>query len=328
MCKPWPQAQQTMTSPTPEQKTTRQAPYSFEMRVLAWALALTAGFAGVEWAGGIFSGSLALVADAGHMLTDSSALAIALFALWLAARPAKGRYSYGLKRVEVLAAAINGLTLAGLGGWILYEAWDRAGQPRTIHSLVMIVIAVIGLLVNLLALKLLHGKEGSAGHERHHDQDAAQSGTSKRSLSLRSAWAHMLGDILGSVGAIGAGIAIELTGKVQIDLWVSGFIALLIFFGAGRILLESFNLLLDAYPKDINNQEVKEFFRQYPGVVDICDLHVWSVGSKEPILTVHLVVETIQKEGFLPPLRQALAERFHITHCTIQLEEKACHIGC
>ena len=288
----------------PAAETTKQG-----IHPLVFAFGLIFGFMFIEFLGGLFSGSLALLADAGHMLTDASAIAISLFALWLSAKPASTRYSYGLKRAEVMAALFNGLLLFALGGWILFEAWERSQSPQSIKADILMAVAAIGLLVNLLAAWKLH-----AGHDHN--------------LNVKSAFFHVLGDILGSLGAIAAGGIILLTGWVEADLWVSGLIACLIFIGAFHIVQESVQILLDAYPKRIEAEELRNFLLQYPGVLEICDLHVWDLGSNATILTTHLVVNEVQGESFLSPLQSELASRFKIDHATIQQEESACGECC
>jgi len=280
-----------------------------DVRSLISAFLLIFGFMFVELFGGLLSGSLALLADAGHMLTDASALGVSLFALWLARKPASTRYSYGLKRAEVMAALFNGMMLILLGLWILWEAWERRQAPIEIQSRLMLAVAGLGLLVNLLAAWRLQGAHS-------------------HSLNVKSAFFHVLGDILGSLGAMTAGALIWLTGWGMIDLYVSAFIALLIFIGAWRIVKESVNLMLDAFPQHIEAAELRDFLLNYPGVTEICDLHVWDLGSESTILTCHLVVEELQGEAFLSPLRRQLEERFQINHATIQQEESACGECC
>lgn len=273
---------------------------------LLWAFSLTFSFMFAEWIGGVISGSLALIADAGHMLTDSSALLLGLVAMWFAKRPAGKNFSYGWQKAEVLGAIFNGLLLVVLALWISLEAWERYGQVYEIQTEVMLSVALLGLIVNFISFKILH---------KNHTH----------SVNIRSAMFHVIGDILGSVGALVAGVVIHFTGYNAIDLWISGFITLLILFGATKILSDSIKIILDAYPQAVNPAKLQSFLLGYPGVMEICDLHVWGINSKDSILTAHLVVTADnQKPQFVTELAQELQKDFGIDHITIQLEENAC----
>ncbi len=277
-----------------------------QLAQLRFALVLTLGFMLVEVAGGIFSGSLALLADAGHMLTDASALAVSLLALWLAAKPANARYTYGWRRAEVLAALANALTLLGLAGWIVYEALARWNQPYGVKSPLMMAVALVGLVVNLVVAARLH--EGAADN-----------------LNIHGAWLHVLGDLLGSLGALVAGAVIHFTGWVLADLLASGLIAGLIALGAGRLLLAALRQLLDAVPPHLDEAALRAYLEGLEGVSCICDLHIWTWSGSQAILTVHLVVGPNHLgQAFLAPLSSELQQRFGIAHATIQLEEEPC----
>ena len=279
-----------------------------ENRSLIWAFAVTFSFMFAEWIGGVISGSLALIADAGHMLTDSSALLLGIIAMSLAKRPASGDYSYGWKKAEVLGALLNGLLLVLLALWIGYEAWERSSQTYEIQTEVMVPIAFLGLIVNFISFKLLH---------QHHEH----------SINVRSAMFHVIGDILGSIGALVAGVIIYFTGFTAIDLWISGFIMLLILFGAIKILLDSTKIILDAYPKAIDPEKMRSFLLDYQGVDEICDLHVWGVKPDESILTAHLVVSEENQSGLMTQeLSLKLKAEFGIDHITIQIEPSSCDI--
>ncbi|MDH4247331.1 MAG: cation diffusion facilitator family transporter [Deltaproteobacteria bacterium] len=265
-------------------------------------LVLVLGFAAVEALGGWYSGSLALLADAGHMVTDASALGIALLAVWLAGRAVTARHTYGYRRAEFLAAFVNALSLVALAGWIVVEALTRMETPAPVLGGPMLLVALVGLGVNLLSWRVL-------------------SRPSKMDLNLRAALWHVLGDLLGSLGAIGAALVIQFTGWTPVDALVSLGIAGLIGVGGARIVYDSATLLLDRAPGHLDSGEIGRFLAGYPSVQQVCDLHVWSISSQETMLTAHLVVgQGIDRDRFLGGLLSALRDRFHLAHMTVQLE--------
>ena len=268
---------------------------------LAAVLALTAAFMVVEAVGGWVSGSLALLADAGHMLADVGALALAALTGWIARRPANDAKTYGYQRWEILAALVNGAALIGIAGWVVFEAVERIGEPRPIRTGLFLAVALAGLAVNLVSLKLLHGHQ-------------------HRSLNVRGAYLHVLGDMLGSVGAVAAAAIIALTGWSLADPIVSIVIALLIVFSAWRLVRESTDILLEGVPKHVSMPEVERRIRDVPGVTAVHDLHVWTVTSGMVAMSGHAVVpDLVSHPGVLEGIRSRMAG-LGIGHVTIQLE--------
>ncbi len=257
----------------------------------------------VEALGGWFSGSLALLADAGHMFSDSAAILFSLAALRLARRVVTRERTFGFRRAEFLAAFVNAIGLVALAAWIVAEAVERVGNPRPVLSGVMLWVALAGLAVNLAGLWLLRG----------HTAD---------NINLRSALWHIAGDLLGSGGAVAAALVIRWSGWTPIDPLVGIGIALLIGVAGVRILYDSANLLLmDPVPAEIDAEEVRRFLVGWPGVRTICDLHIWGVSSSENMLTAHLVVEPqTDRERLLGQLLSELRARFRLAHMTVQLE--------
>ncbi len=255
-----------------------------------------------EAVGGWLTNSLALLADAGHMLTDAAALTLTLAAIWFASRPATSKKTYGYYRYEILAAFINGIALVLISLWVIYEAFERWNSPPDVEGLGLTIIAVGGLLVNLIAAYLLHG-------DHAHD------------LNLRGAWLHVIGDALGSVTAITAGVLILAYGWVWADAVGSFLISLIIIFGAWRLIRESVNVLLEGTPARINLTAVEDAIRQTEEVEDVHDLHIWTITSGMDALSVHVVHrETISQTRLLRKIREKLHDDFGIDHLTIQLE--------
>jgi len=264
---------------------------------------LTLVFAFVEAVAGWWSGSLALIADAGHMLTDSTALGLAAMAAWLARRPPSARHTYGLVRAEVLAALVNGLLMLGLITFIAAEAVARFGNPRDIHGEAVIVVAFIGLLVNLLvAWRLSRGQ---------------------RDLNTRAALMHVIGDLLGSVAAITAGAVVLLTGWTPIDPLLSLLVAGLILVSAWRLLSEALHVLLEGVPQHIDLQEVGRNLAALNGVSSVHDLHIWTLSSGKIALSAHLDLHTLEDwPRILLQARELLTRRHGIGHVTLQPEAK------
>ena len=281
-------------------------------------LVLTAIYMLAEALGGWWSGSLALLADAGHMLTDVAALALALLAMWFGARPATPQKTFGYYRLEIIVAFVNGVSLVVMALLILYEAYERWTQPPLVNGRSVMLIATGGLFINLVCAWLLHGA---------HEED----------LNIRGAWLHVLGDALGSVGAIIAGALIFALGWYPADPLVSALIALLIIWGAWRLIRDSVNVLLEGVPAHINLAAVEETILQTEGVAAVHDLHVWTITSGREALSAHVIhrFETASPE-LLKQLRHKLHDNFGIDHLTIQLESPAdadedafhfCHSG-
>lgn len=255
-----------------------------------------------EAAGGWLANSLALIADAGHMLTDVAALSLTLAAIWFASRPATAKKTFGYYRLEILAAFINGVALVLISLWVIYEAFDRLNAPPEIKGFELTLVAVGGLIVNLICAYLLHS-------DHKHD------------LNMRGAWLHVVGDALGSVAAIVAGVLILSFGWVWADAATSFLISLIIVFGAWRLIRESVNVLLEGTPAHINLTAVEEEILLTEGVEGVHDLHVWTISSGIEALSAHVRhEETIVQADLLRSLRKNLHDRFGIDHLTIQME--------
>ena len=266
------------------------------------ALVLTSVYMFAEAAGGWFSNSLALLADAGHMLTDVAAMTLTLAAIWFAARPATPKKTFGYYRLEILAAFVNGIALVLISLWVIYEAYERWSAPPEIRGFELTLIAVGGLVINLICAWLLHG-------DHEHD------------LNMRGAWLHVMGDALGSVTAIAAGALILAFGWVWADAASSVLISLIIIVGAWNLIRESVNVLLEGTPAHINLKAVEETIRRTENVEDVHDLHVWTITSGMEALSVHIIHrETVSQKELLRTVRQRLHDEFGIDHLTIQLE--------
>jgi len=277
-------------------------------RALGWTLALTASFMAVEFIGGWLSGSLALVSDAGHMLTDALALGLSLLAIKFAAAPANGKKTYGFYRLEILAALVNGVVLIVLSGYICYEAYQRLCSPAEIKSGLMIVVALAGLLVNLAGFFILRA-------------------SSEQSLNVRGAFLHVVGDLLSSAAVVAGGLAIRFTGWVVIDPILSILIAMVILKGAYDLVRESVDILLEATPKGLEAIEVEQALRSVAGVRGVHHLHIWSLTSGIHALSAHIEINdqmTSQSDILLRKINHLLEERFGIAHSTIQFECQRC----
>ncbi len=271
------------------------------VRRLWWVLGLTGVFMVVEAAGGWLSGSLALLADAGHMLTDVGSLFLSLATAWIALRPADDAKTYGYQRWEILAALINGAALFAIAVWVVVEAIHRIGQPEPIKTGLFFSVAVAGLVVNLVSLAILHG-----AHEH--------------SLNTRGAYLHILGDVLGSLGAIAAAVVIWATGWTLADPIISIALSLLILVGAWHLVRESTNILLEGVPKHVSMADVERRMRSVTGVMAVHDLHVWTVTSGMVAMSGHAVVPDLHAHPeVLEGIRTEMAS-IGIGHVTIQLE--------
>ena len=276
---------------------------------LWWALAINAGFLVVEVAGGIISNSLALLADAGHMLTDVAALMLALIVATLAERPPTPRRTFGLLRAEVLGAFANGAALVVVVVLVFREAWHRFGQTPEINAPLMLVIAVFGLVANAVSAWILFGS-------RHDDVNA------------RGAFLHMAADALGSVGAIVAGIVVWTTGWMPIDSLMSLFIGFMILWGSIGLLSQTINILLEATPENIDYDEVRESILAIEHVSDVHDLHIWTITSGLPSLSAHITLEpecsdSTHWQECLRAAQDMIYERFGIQHSTLQFEPES-----
>ena len=271
-------------------------------RSLTIVLALTAIYMVAEAIGGWWTGSLALLADAGHMLADVAALMLALMAVWFAARPATPNKTFGYYRLEILAALVNGVALILISLIIVYEAYQRWFAPTKVRSTAMTIVASGGLLVNLFCAYLLH---------EDRDQD----------LNIRGAWLHVIGDALGSVAAIVAGALIALFGWNAADPLFGIIIALLIVWSSWNLIRDATNVLLEGTPAHINLAAVEDAILQTDGVADVHDLHIWTITSGREALSAHVIhAQSISQPGLLKELRTKLHDRFGVDHLTIQME--------
>ncbi|MCJ7498485.1 MAG: cation diffusion facilitator family transporter [candidate division Zixibacteria bacterium] len=279
-----------------------------EPRVLVIPLLLTALMTLVEFFGGILSGSLSLIGDAGHMLTDTLALALSFFALKLSRRPADAKRTYGFHRTEILVALLNGVTLIFISGYIFYEAYKRFLAPPQIKAPLMLSVAAIGLVVNIIGILILKG-------------------SSKTNLNIRGAFMHVLGDALSSIGVIVAGIIIFFTKFYLIDPIVAILIGGIILRGAINLITESSNILLEAVPKHLRVETISEELIKIRGIKDMHDLHLWTISSGIYALSGHLVIEdqmVSKSDQILTEANKVLQEKFGITHTTLQMECLAC----
>ena len=269
---------------------------------LMLVLTITAVFMVVELVGGLLANSLALVADAAHMLTDVGALGLSLFVLWFSRRPARPEKTYGYLRLEILAALINGVTLVVISIAIFWHAYQRFLRPEPVEGPLMLGVAVAGLLVNLIAVRLLHS---SAQHN----------------LNLRGAYLHVIGDLIGSVGAILAALVIIRTGFVHADPIISVIVGLLVLYSSWKLVRESVDVLLEAVPSHIDLLALRQAIDEIPGVDHVHDLHVWTVTSGMVCMSGHAVVQNPeQNQRVLQQIHAALRDRFGISHITVQLE--------
>ncbi len=271
-------------------------------RALAIALALTATYTAVEVVGGLVTGSLALLADAVHMLSDNVAIALALFAVWLGAKPATPERTFGYRRAEVLVALANGVTLVALSIWIFYAAFTRLDDPPEVLGGWMLAIAVVGVGVNLASGAILYGSR--AGN-----------------LNVEAAFRHVVADVLGSVGVIVAAVVILATGWLEADPLVSILIGVLVLASSWTILRDSTSILLEAAPRDVDTRAVGERLAGAPGVVDVHDLHIWTITSGFPALSAHVLVRRGEDcHARRRELELILAREFGIEHSTLQVD--------
>lgn len=287
----------------------------FIISILLTSLILVA-----EVIGGIISGSLALLSDAAHVFSDIFALGLSFFALRLATRPPDDRHSYGWHRAEVLAALVNGVSLLVIAIGIAVEAWKRWQAPTQVRSTEMMIIAIIGLVVNLVVAFLLGA----------HDHDHGESRV-KTNLNVRSAFLHVVGDSISSLGVIVAALLIKLTAKTWIDPLVSVLIAVLILVSAYRVLRSSLHILVEGVPEGLSVSRIRAAISQLPEVESVHDLHVWSLSSEQVSLSAHVMLTRSAAESraeALEAIRAVLGEEFDIHHTTIQFEETACENGC
>jgi cobalt-zinc-cadmium efflux system protein len=302
--------------------TCTHTPPRADCRPLVFAFVTTSLFMAVEVAGGIVSGSLALLSDAGHMLTDAGALGLSLFALWLAGRPPDPRRTYGYYRFEILAALLNVVFLWVIVFFIFVEAWHRLSSPAPLRVGWMMAVGAVGLAVNLVNLAVLHRGQ-------------------KDNLNVRAAFLHVLGDALGSVGVLAAGAVVLLTGWTGADAAAAALIGVFILFSSWGLMRESVHILLEGTPSHLSTSAIAEAVREVPGVAEVHDLHVWTLAPRMVLLTAHVVAPRGgdcgsgglsggdggegEPDGVRKRVEMVLAERFAITHTTLQMELDRCH---
>jgi cobalt-zinc-cadmium efflux system protein len=294
-----------------QHKHTHAEAYGANRTVLTLALLITTLMMLVEFGGGFISGSLALISDAGHMLTDTGSLGLALFALWFSRRPATTEKTYGFFRFEILAALLNGSFLILIAGYIFYEAVQRFMNPAEIQGQLMLTVAVIGFFVNLVGALVL--SKGSS-----------------KNLNVRAAFWHVISDALSSVGVIIGGLIIVFTGAYIVDPIIGCIIGVVILRGAWQVLRESVDILLEATPRDIKHGAVEEAMKKTKGVLDVHDLHIWTITSGMHALSAHVLIEDtlISNCGIISKdLKKMLKERFLISHVTLEFECESCPEG-
>ncbi|PXF63478.1 cation diffusion facilitator family transporter [Kangiella spongicola] len=273
---------------------------------MLWAVLLTGSFMLVEVVGGLISGSLALLADAGHMLTDTAALLLAFYAITLSTKPADNKRTFGYGRLQVLAAYTNGIFLILLTGWILWESIQRFYQPNPIQSMTMLVVAILGLVVNLIVFKILHSASDS-------------------NINVRSALLHVIGDLLGSVGAIVAALIIWQWGILWVDPLLSIVVSMLILRSAYRIIKDSSHILLEGKPQEMDSHLIRQDLMALEGIEDIHHIHLWSISEQEPLMTFHAVISNgFDKDVMIDKMLELLQQKHGITHATIQVESTSC----
>lgn len=266
--------------------------------------AITATYLVVEVVVGFISNSLALLSDAAHMLTDVGGQALALFAIWMSSKPRNIRKTYGYYRTEIFSALINALVLIFISGYILYEAWQRFKEPPAVAGIPMLIVAVCGLIINLIGMKIL--KAGS-----------------KESINIKGAFLEVVSDMLSSVAVIIAGIIILATGWLYIDPIMSAVIGLFILPRTYNLLKESVDILLEGVPKDVDYAAVEKFITEKPGVISVHDLHIWTLTSGINALSGHIIMEKetrlLEINEVTSAIRDELVAKFKITHTTIEV---------
>ena len=280
-------------------------------RVLAWSLAATSAFVVVELVAGIRAQSLALMSDAFHNATDALALLLAWFAVFLQNKPADESRTFGYHRAGVLAAFVNAIVLIGLTGWMVYESIGRLITPATVNENVMLWVAAGGIVLNggiMLGLRFSGSDD----------------------INIRGAFLHMLGDLLGVTAILVGALLIRATGWTRVDPSLSVLISMLIVWTAWNITRESLNILLEGLPKGLELKQVVSAIRAIDGVLDVHDLHIWSLGSNSHALSCHVLITDMppsQSDHILHRVKHVLADRFHVHHTTVQFEHMSCAIS-
>ena len=276
-------------------------------RRMGLAALITGLFMGAEVAGGIVSGSLALLADAGHMLTDFASLALAWFGFRLARRSADWKRTYGFDRFQVMVAFVNGLALFVIAAWIVYEAVERLSEPHAVDGGIMVVVGALGLLVNVVAFALLHGAD-------------------RENLNVRGAAIHVLGDLLGSVAALIAGAVIMFTGWTPIDPLLSIVVAAIIVRSGWKVVEASGHILLEGAPRELDTRDISpDLVANVPGIEGVHHLHVWSITQERRMVTMHAcVADDRDSDEMVKAIKQRLKTRFGLDHATIEIEHGEC----
>ena len=276
-------------------------------RRVGLAALLTGAFMFVEAGGGVVAGSLALLADAGHMVADFASLALAWYGFRLSRRPADWKRTYGYDRFSVLIAFVNGTALFVIAAWVIYEAWQRLGEHAVVLGGLMFWVALAGLAANIVSFWVLQGGD-------------------RKNLNIRAAALHVLGDLLGSLAALVAAIVIMATGWTPIDPILSVLVAVIILRSAWRVVSESGHILLEGAPTGINSRDVADDLRAtFPGIADVHHVHIWSITQERPLLTLHVRVKgNDPPERIVAAVKRRLAERFNISHATIEVEFESC----
>ncbi|HEY8019595.1 MAG TPA: cation diffusion facilitator family transporter [Thermoanaerobaculia bacterium] len=283
---------------------------SENLRKLAIVLGLSFVYMLAEVVGGLLSNSLALLADAGHMLSDVAAIGLSLFAMWIARKPPTARRTFGYHRIEILAALANGGTLVAISIYIFVEAWRRLSHPPEVQAPLMIAVAAGGLVVNLVALGVLHGRQAA-------------------SLNMRGVWLHTLTDALGSLQAVVAGACIWAFGWTLADPIASALIGVLVIYSSWALLRETLAVLMEAAPGHIDVDEVRAELLDVREVRAVHDLHVWTITSGRESLSAHVVTaDGLTPRALLNEIRQRLHDRFGIHHVTIQVETEGVDDPC
>jgi cobalt-zinc-cadmium efflux system protein len=280
-------------------------------KALIWSLGLTIVFVGVEIFAGLHADSLALLSDAGHNFTDALALGLAAFGFYLQSKPADESRTFGYQRAGVLAAFTNALTLVALSGLILFEGYRRLLHPVRVEQQWMMWVAAAAVVVNGAIMLSLN-------RDKDHD------------LNVRAAWIHMFGDALGSLAIIAGAIVIDYTGWMRVDAVLSILIGLLIIWTARDIIRESLNVLLEGLPAGVELKQVTSSMRAVPGVIDVHDLHIWTLGSNAHALSCHVMIEDMppsSSEAILQRINRVLCDEYRIRHTTVQFEHTRCAIS-
>jgi cobalt-zinc-cadmium efflux system protein len=274
---------------------------------MAIAALLTGLFMFVEVGGGLVSGSLALLADAGHMLTDFASLSLAWFGFRLARRPADWKRTYGFDRFQVMVAFINGLALVVISLWIVYEAYERLSARAPVEGGIMAVIASIGLLANIVCFLLLHGAD-------------------RENLNVRGAAIHVMGDLLGSIAALVAGVVIVFTNWTPIDPLLSLLVSLIILRSAWRVISESGHILLEGAPQGIDTREIgPDLIANVPCVCDVHHVHVWAITQERTMVTLHAEIgPSDDVDAAVLAIKKRLQDRFGLSHATVEIEHGIC----